>query len=68
MESAKQIGERISRFRSQKKMSRYRLAVKSEISFSYIKSLEEGIHNPSLRILEKVANGLDVPVSSLIGE
>lgn len=62
------IGTRITKLREQKGITRYRLAVSSGVSFSYIAALEENKHSPSLEVLEKVASGLEVSVSQLLEE
>ncbi|MGG4035871.1 helix-turn-helix transcriptional regulator [Paenibacillus cisolokensis] len=62
------IGSRITKLREEKGLTRYRLAIKSGISFSYMSAIEEGKHSPSLDVVEKVASGLGIKLSELFQE
>ncbi|MFC3768334.1 helix-turn-helix domain-containing protein [Paenibacillus sp. GCM10012303] len=64
----KDIGTRISGLREAKKITRYRLAVSSGVSYSYLVALEENKHSPSLEMIEKIASGLGTTVSKLLEE
>ena len=61
------IGERVKRFRKEKKMSISELAEKAGVAKSYISSLERNLQtNPSIQFLEKISQSLDVPVDLLL--
>lgn len=62
------IGTKITEIRENQGMTRYRLALNSGISFSYLTALEKNDHSPSIEILQKVALALGVTVSELIDE
>lgn len=60
------IGKNITKLREERGWSRYRLAVNSGVSFSYINALEENEHSPSIEVLDKIAFGLGVELFQLI--
>lgn len=63
------IGERVKRFRLEKKLSMTELADQAGVAKSYLSSLERNLQrNPSIQFLEKIASVLDVPVDQLIHE
>lgn len=63
------IGERVKKFRKEKNLSISELAVITGVAKSYISSIERNIKsNPSIHILEKIAEGLDVPLLSILCE
>lgn len=63
---ARNIGRNITKLREEKGWSRYRLAVNSGVSCSYLNALEEDVHSPSIEVLDKIAIGLGVPLIQLI--
>jgi XRE family transcriptional regulator of biofilm formation len=65
----KLIGETVKRFREEKNLSISELAVITGVAKSYISSIERNIKsNPSIHILEKIAEGLDVPLITILNE
>ena len=63
------LAENIKRIRLQKQMSQPTLAKVADVSKGYIYMLEsEGVKNPSLDILHKIANALDCTIAELIGQ
>jgi XRE family transcriptional regulator of biofilm formation len=63
------IGDRVKKFRTEKKMSLSELAEKAGVAKSYLSSLERNLQqNPSIQFLEKIATVLKLPVESLIHE
>ncbi|WP_028784986.1 helix-turn-helix domain-containing protein [Thalassobacillus devorans] len=62
-------GNRIRKIRKERKLSINELSTRTGISKSYLSLLERGIHNnPSLEVLNKIANVLQVNIDILIGE
>ncbi|RSK29270.1 helix-turn-helix domain-containing protein [Bacillus sp. HMF5848] len=62
------IGDRIKAYRIEKDMSLSELSQRAGIAKSYLSSIERNIQsNPSVQLLEKLANELDVTVHDLIG-
>ena len=60
-----QLGKRIRYLRKQKKKSIEDLALDSNINKNYLCDLENGRRNPTLKVLEKIANGLEITISEL---
>lgn len=60
------IGKIITQLRVERGWSRYRLAVNSRVSFSYINGLEENNHSPSIEVLDKIALAFGIPLYQLI--
>jgi len=63
------IGDRVKKFRLEKKMSLSELAEQAGVAKSYLSSLERNLQkNPSIQFLEKIAAVLNLPVERLIHE
>ncbi|WP_312472449.1 DNA-binding anti-repressor SinI [Neobacillus sp.] len=63
------IGDRVKKFRLEKKMSLSVLAEQAGVAKSYLSSLERNLQkNPSIQFLEKIAAVLNLPVEHLIHE
>ena len=61
------IGDRVKKFRLEKKMSLSELAEQAGVAKSYLSSLERNLQkNPSIQFLEKIAAVLNLPVEYLI--
>lgn len=61
-----EILKQIKYCREQKGMSLNELSLKSDVSYSYLLQLEKGLKtNPSLDILEKISNALDIDITFL---
>ncbi len=63
------IGRKIKRLRKEKKLTLQELSRRSGVSPGYISMLERGFKkSPTLEVLKKLAKGLDIKLSELIGE
>ncbi|EHN13109.1 helix-turn-helix domain-containing protein [Clostridium sporogenes] len=63
------VGEKVKELRKIKKISINKLSKLSNVNASYISKLERGENNkPSVDILNKIANSLDVPLSVLTND
>jgi len=62
------FGKILRRLRNAKGWSQEDLAVRLEISRSHIGRLETGEKQPSLNMLFRLANALEVPASAIIAE
>jgi transcriptional regulator with XRE-family HTH domain len=58
----------VQRYRTKKKLSRHALAERSGLHQTYIGLIERGLSNPSLDAANAIAEGLDVPLSTLISK
>lgn len=64
-----QVGERIKKRRILKNYSITELAIKANVSKSYLSYIERGIQeNPSLQVLSRLAKTLDVSLEELTGQ
>jgi transcriptional regulator with XRE-family HTH domain len=61
-----ELGIRIRYLRKVRKLSIEELAFKSGVNKNYLGDLERGTRNPTLKILEKIANGLQITLSDLL--
>ena len=60
-----QLGMRIRYLRKQKKMSQLDLSLESGVNRNYISDLEKGRRNPTVLVLDKIANALNIDLSNL---
>ena len=60
-----QLGKRITYLRKMRKFSQEDLALEANVNKNYLSDLENGRRNPTLKILEKIANALGIDVSEL---
>jgi len=61
------IGKNISELRRRKGLSLSELSERSGISKSYLSNIERDVHkNPSIQILEKISDALDVDIRALL--
>ena len=65
MRIEEQLGMRIRYLRKIKKMSIEDLALECGINRNYLSDLERGKRNPTLQMLEKIANGFEISISEL---
>ena len=61
----KKLGKRISQIRRQRHLTSERLAYENGISKGYLSDIENGKRLPSLKLLEKIAQALDVSLRDL---
>lgn len=59
------LGLSIKRYREQKKISQEKLAELADIHTSYIGQIERGFRYPSLKVLFKIADALNVKLADL---
>jgi transcriptional regulator with XRE-family HTH domain len=60
------FGENLKNFRKERNISQEEFAFKAELDRTYISGLECGKRNPTLKILVKLANALDMKPSELL--
>jgi len=60
------FGEIIRRIRREKNLSQEKLAELAKVDAKTIIQIEGGKRNPTLKSLQKIANGLKVPLRDLI--
>jgi transcriptional regulator with XRE-family HTH domain len=65
--SADRLGERVRELRRGRGLTLEELAVRSEVSRAMISKVERGEKNPTLVVAAKVAEGLEITLSELLG-
>ena len=66
MDATKKVGENIRLIRKQRAMSQLVLATKIGSAQRYIGEIERGLKSPTIRILTRIANALNVPLEELV--
>lgn len=66
MDVRKQLALNLQRLRREKRWSQEKLAFKSGIHRTYVSGLERGIRNPTITVVQKLANALKVPFGALL--
>jgi len=62
------LGREVRRGRAKSGMTRRQLAQASHTSERYLAQIESGTGNPSVTVLRAIAQALDIPAASLLGE
>jgi transcriptional regulator with XRE-family HTH domain len=62
----KTVGDNISLFRKKNKLTLEELSKKAGISTSFLSNIERGSRKATLHTIDKIADALDKPLSSLI--
>ena len=63
---SKQFGQRARAIRLKQGLSQGDVAKRMNIHRSYISSIERSVRNPSLKVIQKIAKALEVPMEKLI--
>jgi transcriptional regulator with XRE-family HTH domain len=63
---ARQLGEYIRLQRQMADLSLRGMAELTKVSNAYLSQVERGLHQPSLRVLQAIAQALDIPADTLL--
>ena len=63
---SKQFGQRARTIRLKQGLSQGDVAKRMNVHRSYISSIERGVRNPSLKVIQRIAKALEVPMEKLI--
>ena len=66
--AVKVIGGAIRQLRERRGLTLEALAASADISYQYLSGIETGKENFSIRILEKIARALELPMVALISQ
>jgi len=66
MDIRKKFGERVREKRLELGLSQEEFAFKAQIHRTYVSGIERGARNPSLTMVEKLADGLETSMSELL--
>lgn len=65
MNTNKELGMRIRYLREQRKMTLEDLSFDSQINKNYLSDLERGNRNPTVKVLSRIANALEITLEEL---
>jgi transcriptional regulator with XRE-family HTH domain len=66
MDLRQQVGSNVRRIRRELGISQEELAFRSELHRTYISGVERGIRNPTIIVLGRIADALDVAPGDLL--
>jgi transcriptional regulator with XRE-family HTH domain len=66
--SGAQLGEYIRMQRQMADLSLRGMAELTKVSNAYLSQVERGLHQPSLRVLQAIAEALDIPADALLAQ
>ena len=66
MDIRKTLGKNVSNLRQEKGLSQEKFAFDAKIHRTYISDIERGARNPTITVVEKIANALGVSASDLL--
>lgn len=66
MDIKKIFGKNVKRLRIEKGWSQEKLALNADLDRTYIPSIEKGVRNVSITVIEKIANALEVKIIELL--
>ncbi len=67
MDIRRRVGKNLRRLRRERDISQEALALEAKVARSYLSALERGGRNPTVLVLERLANTLGIAVEMLIG-
>jgi transcriptional regulator with XRE-family HTH domain len=63
-----QFGLRVRALRAERGWSQEELGFETELDRTYVSGIERGVRNPTLSVLGRLANGLNVSLSELVAD
>jgi transcriptional regulator with XRE-family HTH domain len=66
MDIRRKLGARVQQLRQHHGLSQEELAGRADIHRTYVSGVERGVRNPTVTVLEKIANGLGVTLPELV--
>lgn len=63
---SKQFGKKVREIRVKKKLSQGDIARILKVHRSYVSGIERGVRNPSLKVIERIANALGVNIEKIV--
>lgn len=67
MDIRRRVGLAVQRHRKAKGWSQEELADRAELHRTYVSGVERGVRNPTVTVLEKLAQALEVTIGELTG-
>ena len=66
MDIRKQFGKRVKQLRQENELSQEALAHLAELDRTYIPSIEKGLRNVSLEVIQKLSKAFKIKISELL--
>jgi len=66
MDIRRRVGKNLRKIRQERQLSQEALALECELHRTYISGVERGIRNPTVLVLQQIADALDVPPQRLL--
>ncbi len=63
-----ELGARVRRLRKDRRLTRQRLSEESGLHYTFVGAIERGERNPTLLTLQKLAQGLGVPLARVVDD
>lgn len=60
------IGRRVRSLREEQNLTKTDFCLMVNLSRPYLNKIEKGVANPTIKVLEQIAKGFDIPVTYLI--
>jgi transcriptional regulator with XRE-family HTH domain len=68
MDVRRRVGQNVKSFRKESGLSQEGLAFECGLHRTYVSGVERGIRNPTVLVLEKIAQALNIPAGRLLDE
>ena len=68
MDIRQRLGTNLRRLRLEKGLGQEKFALEYGFDRTYISGIERGVRNPTIVIVQKLADALDVPIIALLAE
>ena len=68
MDVRRRLGLNVRAVRGERGLSQEELAFECRLHRTYISGVERGVRNPTVTVVEKIAQALNVPASKLLDE
>lgn len=66
MDVRRRLGARVQRLRQAQGLSQEELADRADLHRTYVSGVERGVRNPTVTVLEKLAQGLQTSLPDLV--
>lgn len=68
MDVRQRLGLNLRRLRREKDLGQEKFALEHGFDRTYISGIERGVRNPTIVIVQKLADALEVPIETLLSE
>lgn len=68
MDVRQRLGSNVRRLRRARKLSQETFALEFGVDRTYVSGIERGVRNPTITVVERLADALQVPIGDLFSE